>query len=277
MNSDRSSRRAWKRAAELSGQAGHDSFAAFRELIARLRNPDGCPWDRQQTHASLKTTLLEESYEVLQALEKGAPEELCEELGDLLLQIMLHSQIAAESGHFDVDDVVRGITAKIIRRHPHVFGDAKAENAEQVMQRWELLKREGREEGDSQLAGVPPEMPALAYSYSIQRRAAGVGFDWEDEDGILEKLGEEMEELRKTEEHEERVREFGDLVFTLVNAARREGVDLEMALRGTNDRFRRRFQYMEQICRRRGTSLDKLSPQEKDTLWEEAKLREVER
>lgn len=260
----------------MSEQVEPDSFIVFRKLIARLRGPDGCPWDREQTHTSLRTTLLEECYEVLQALEKGPPAKLCEELGDLLLQIMLHSQIAEEMGNFDMDDVIKGITAKIIRRHPHIFGDAKAENAREVMQRWELLKQEERDDGDSLLATVPPEMPALAYSYSIQRRAAGIGFDWENVDGILEKLGEEVGELTRAEDGDERAREFGDLVFTLVNVARRTGVDLEMALRGANNRFRSRFQYMEEVCRERGTSLDRLTLKEQDALWDEAKLIEVE-
>jgi tetrapyrrole methylase family protein/MazG family protein len=255
----------------LSGGSTPDSFGELKAIIARLRGPGGCPWDREQTHSSLKTTLLEECYEVLQALEDGSPPKLCEELGDLMLQIMLHSQIASEAGHFDVDGVIRGITAKIVRRHPHIFGDARADNAQEVMQRWELLKREERDEGHSLLDSVPPAMPALAYSHSIQRRAAGVGFDWENADGVLDKLGEELAELRKAEGQEERSREFGDLLFTLVNLARRTGVDLEVSLRGANDRFRRRFQYLAAAGRRRGTSLDRLSPREQNALWEEAK------
>ncbi|MEW6034753.1 MAG: nucleoside triphosphate pyrophosphohydrolase [Chloroflexota bacterium] len=255
----------------MSGQVDSGKFAALRQLIARLRSPEGCPWDRKQTHASLKTTLLEECYEALQAIEAGSPSKLCEELGDLLLQIMLNSQIAEEAGEFDVDDVIQGITAKIVRRHPHIFGEASAGDAEEVAQRWESLKQQERGAEGSILDSVPGEMPALAYSHSIQRRASGVGFDWEDVDGVIDKLVEEVQELRTASDPEQRAREFGDVLFTLVNVARRLGVDLEMSLRGANERFRRRFQSMEEICRERGLALDRLSLQEWDKLWNEAK------
>ncbi len=258
----------------MSELSGSESFAEFRKLIAHLRSPQGCPWDRKQTHETLKTTLLEECYEVLQAIEVKSSSKLREELGDLLLQIMLNSQIAEEAGEFNVDDVVRGITAKLIRRHPHVFGGTTVGDAEEVSQRWEQLKKQERSGQTSILDGVPPGMPALAYAFSIQRRAAGVGFDWRDEDGVIDKLVEEVEELRSAADPEERAREFGDLLFTLVNVARREGIDLEMALRGTNERFRSRFQHMERLARERALAFDKLPIDELDSLWREAKASE---
>lgn len=248
-----------------------DSFAALKEIIARLRSPGGCPWDRKQTHASLKPYLIEEAYEVLQALEKGTPQKLCQELGDLLLQIMLHAQIAAEAGQFNIDDVVQGISSKLIHRHPHVFGGDKVKDAEEIKLNWETLKQEEREENESLLSGVPEQMPALAYSQSIQRRVAGVGFDWEKVEEIIEKLAEEVAEIKQAADQQEKVEEFGDLLFTLANTARRLDVDLEMALRSANQRFRRRFTYMEERCRDRGISLGSLSLEEQNALWEEAK------
>lgn len=251
------------------------TFGEFRALIARLRGPNGCPWDRKQTHDTLKTTLLEECYEVLQAIEARSPEKLREELGDLLLQIALNAQIAEESGQFDIDDVITGITAKLVRRHPHIFGAARVKDAAEVAQRWEALKKEERSAESSILDSVPPGMPALAYAHSVQRRAAGVGFDWKEVDGVLDKLVEEVAEARAARDDDERAREFGDIAFTLVNVARRSGVDLEMALRGANDRFRTRFQHVERLARERGLSLDRLSLAELDALWDEAKAAEA--
>jgi len=248
-------------------------FEKLEGIIARLRAPDGCPWDRKQTHASLKPYLIEEAYEVLQALDTGDRAKLCEELGDLLLQILLHAQIGKEAGEFDMSDVIRGIAAKLIRRHPHVFGGAVAGSVEEVAQEWEMLKEEERDAGDSLLSGVPREMPALSYSHSIQRRAAGVGFDWREPDGVLEKLAEEVGELQRAGTRQERVREFGDLLFSLVNVARWEGVNLEEALRLANARFYRRFTYMEEECRSRGRSLRDLTFEEQNALWDEAKER----
>ncbi|MBI2858108.1 MAG: nucleoside triphosphate pyrophosphohydrolase [Chloroflexi bacterium] len=256
--------------------ANLESFARFKKLIAHLRSPQGCPWDRKQTHDSLKTTLLEECYEVLQAIELKSPAKLREELGDLLLQIMLNSQIAEEAGEFDIDDVIESIMTKLVRRHPHVFGDVTVKDAEEVSERWEKIKKQERAGDASVLDGVPPGMPALAYAFSLQRRAAGVGFDWKEPADIIEKLDEEVHELKQAQSHEERAREFGDLLFTLVNVARREGIDLEMALRGTNERFRSRFQHMERTARERSQSLDKLSLEELESLWNAAKIAERE-
>jgi tetrapyrrole methylase family protein/MazG family protein len=248
-----------------------DSFAALKEIIAKLRGPDGCPWDKKQTHTSLKPYLVEECYEVLQALEDGTPQKLCEELGDLLLQIMLHAQIAAEVGQFNIDDVVQGISSKLIHRHPHVFGGRKVKDAEEVKLNWEALKQEEREEGESLLAGIPQQMPALAYSQSIQRRVAGVGFDWQKAEEIIDKLAEEVAEIKQAPDQKEKAKEFGDLLFTLANIARRLDIDLEMALRSANQRFHHRFAYMEEVCRERGLNLASLSLDEQNTLWEEAK------
>jgi len=246
-----------------------DSFDTLVDIIARLRSPDGCPWDREQTHASIKGNMLEESYEALETIDKGDMARLCEELGDLLMQIVLHAQMASEDGDFVIDDVIRGINDKLIHRHPHVFGDAEAKDAQEVIITWEAMKRE--EGKGSIIAGIPKEMPALAFSQTIQRRVARVGFDWEDIEGVIEKLAEEVAELRTATEHQQRVREFGDILFTLANIARKLDIELEAALRGANERFYRRFSYMEEVCQKRGIQLSDLSLAEMDALWEEAK------
>jgi len=246
-------------------------FDALVDIIARLRAPDGCPWDRKQTHASLRENLLEECYEVLEALDSGDSRKLCNELGDLLMQIVLHVQIATEAGEFELGDVVRGINNKLIHRHPHIFGAKKVKDAEEVALNWEALKQEEREPGVSILDSVPRQMPALGNSQAIQRRVAQVGFDWEDVDGVIDKLAEEVSELKEAESQELREREFGDLLFTLVNIARRLGVDSEAALREANQRFSRRFNYMEEVCRQRGVNFAELSFDEQNALWEEAK------
>lgn len=247
------------------------NFDTLEKIIARLRARDGCPWDRAQTHASLKPYLIEEAYEVLQALDEENSGKLCEELGDLLLQIMLHAQMSAESKDFTIHDVIKGISTKLIRRHPHVFGESRAANAGEVEVKWEELKQNERQKDDSLLSGVPRGMPALSYSHSIQRRAAGIGFDWREFEGILEKLTEEVRELQKAESQQEKVHEFGDVLFILVNAARWQGVDLEEALRLANERFCRRFRYMEEACHTRGIYLKDLSFEEQNALWDEAK------
>jgi len=245
-------------------------FATLVDIIARLRAPDGCPWDKQQTHASLRENLLEECYEVLETLDEGNSGTLCDELGDLLMQIVLHAQIATEAGEFELGDVVSSITTKLIHRHPHIFGSKKVKDAEEVVLNWEALKQEERG-GTSILAGVPKQMPALGYSQEIQRRVAGVGFDWEDIDGVIEKLAEEISELKRAESQERKAQEFGDLLFTLANIARRLGIDLETALREANQRFYCRFSYMEEVCRQRGLNFGELSFDEQNALWEGAK------
>ncbi|MGD0795380.1 MAG: nucleoside triphosphate pyrophosphohydrolase [Dehalococcoidales bacterium] len=246
-------------------------FDTFAAVIARLRGPDGCPWDKEQTHRSLRENLLSECYEVLEALDAAETEKLKEELGDLLLQIVLQAQIAADSEEFEIGDVIRGITEKIIRRHPHIFGSGKAKNADEVMHNWEVLKQKEREEGASMLSSVPKAMPALAYALEIQRRVARVGFDWENLDGVIDKLVEEVKEYKAASSNAEKAQEYGDLLFTLANIARREGVDPEASLREANKRFYKRFTYMEKLCRERGLTFDKLTFDEQNDLWEEAK------
>ncbi len=208
---------------------------------------------------------------MLQAIDEGDAGKLSEELGDLLLQIVLHAQIAKDDGEFEIGDVIKGISEKIIRRHPHVFGAATAKDAGEVMHNWEELKKGERGTDASMLEGVPPAMPALGYAYEVQRRAARVGFDWKDTAGVLDKLAEEVREYKEAGSQEARECEFGDLLFTLVNLARREGTDPEAALQGANRRFYRRFAYMEELCRKRGLDLSKLSLPEMDELWGEAK------
>ena len=246
-------------------------FDALVDIIARLRAPDGCPWDRKQTHRSLREHLLAECYEVLETLDEGDAERLRGELGDLLLQIVLHARIAAEAGEFELSDVIRGINEKLIYRHPHIFGSGKAKDAEEVAVNWEALKQDERDADASMLDGVPAEMPALSYSMDVQKRVARVGFDWADVDGVIEKLVEEVDELKKAESQEQREWEFGDLFFTLVNIARRLDVDSEAALREANRRFYRRFSGMEELCRQRGLNFAGLSFDEQNALWEEAK------
>jgi tetrapyrrole methylase family protein/MazG family protein len=246
-------------------------FDALVEIIARLRAPDGCPWDRKQTHASLREDLLAECYEVLETLDEGDSGKLCGELGDLLMQIVLQAQIAAEAGEFELGDVVKGINTKLIHRHPHIFGSEKVKNAEEVALNWEVLKQEEREADASMLESVPKHMPALGYSQEIQRRVARVGFDWEDIDGVIDKLAEEVREFQQAGGEEQIAQEYGDLLFTLVNIARRQGVDAEAALREANRRFFHRFAFMEKLCRQRGLAFNELSFDEQNALWEEAK------
>jgi tetrapyrrole methylase family protein/MazG family protein len=246
-------------------------FDALVEIIATLRAPDGCPWDRKQTHASLRGSLLSECYEVLEALDEGSAEKLRGELGDLLLQIVLQAQIAAEADEFEMGEVIEGIIKKLIHRHPHVFGSKKVKDAEEVSVNWEELKNEEREPGASILESVPGQMPALGYSQEVQRRVAHVGFDWEDISGIIEKLAEEVGELKEADSQSEKASEFGDLLFTLANIALRMGIDAEAALREANKRFYQRFSYMEALCRQRGLKFAELSFDEQNALWEEAK------
>jgi tetrapyrrole methylase family protein/MazG family protein len=248
-----------------------DEFRNLLDIVARLRAPGGCPWDRQQTHQSLRATFLQECYEVLAALDSGDIVALREELGDLMLHIVLQAQIAAEAGEFTIEDSLRSINEKLIFRHPHVFGSAEVESAEEVTHNWVQLKQAEKGTDESMLAGVPKEMPALGYSQEIQDRVARVGFDWEDDEGVIDKLSEEVGEFRRTESRERQAEEFGDLLFTLANIARRWDLDLEAALRGANRRFYQRFAHMEEACRKRGINIGDLSFDEQNALWEEAK------
>jgi tetrapyrrole methylase family protein/MazG family protein len=240
------------------------------DIIARLRAPDGCPWDRKQTHSSLRENFLQECYEVLEALDDGDTDKLRQELGDMLLHILLQTQIASEAGEFELDDVIIGISEKLVHRHPHVFGSKKVKDAEEVKANWQLLKQQEKSIGDSILEGVPKHLPALSYSEEIQNRVTQLGFDWEDIEGVIDKLAEEVGEFKEST-GEARAEEFGDLLFTLVNIARRMGVDSESALREANRKFYRRFSKMEELCRQRGLNFADLSFDEQNALWEEVK------
>jgi len=245
------------------------------EVMARLRSADGCPWDREQTHESLRRYMLEEAYEVVEAIDQGDSGHLCEELGDVLLQVVFHAQIARESGRFDINDVVNGITAKLIRRHPHVFGEAVAETAADVTRTWEAIKRSERGEGEptSVLSGVSTGLPALSRALEIQKRAAKVGFDWPDEEGPAEKVREELCEVLAAGPAEQEA-EVGDLLFAVVNLARKLKVDPEIALSGTSARFVRRFRYMEERLAQQGLRVTDVGLAEMDQLWDEAKRSE---
>lgn len=246
------------------------SFNTLVDIIARLRAPGGCPWDRKQTHSSLRQNLLEECYEVLEALDEGDSSKLCSELGDLLLQIVLQARIATDAGEFELRDVLTSINNKLIHRHPHIFGSVKVNGADEVAHNWEALKREERG-NESMLASLPKQLPALAYSQRVQHRVVQVGFDWKDIEGAIEKVAEELAELKREESQERQAEEFGDLLFALVNVSRKMGVDAESALREANRRFYQRFAYMEELCRQRGVKIEELSLDQQNALWEEAK------
>ena len=251
---------------------------AFQETIARLRAPDGCPWDREQTHQTLRNNLLEETYEALAALDAEDAGGLCAELGDLLMQIAMHAQIATEAGEWKLPDLIGHIDAKLKRRHPHVFGDVAVSGTADVLRNWETIKAgeraEAGEAGNSRLDGVPAILPALARAQELGERAARTGFDWPDVEGVLAKLGEEVDELRSAGSPEQREHELGDLLFTLANISRWLQVDGESALRSACDRFTQRYAGMEQLAGAQGVDLASLSPAEQDALWEQAKRRE---
>ncbi len=247
------------------------TFEAFCRIVAQLRSPEGCPWDRKQTHESLKPYLIEEAYEALQTLDDGDTEKLCDELGDVLLQIGLHAQIAEELGEFKMTDVLRRINEKLIRRHPHVFGNVKVADENEVMANWEEIKRAEGTIDKSLLDGIPKGIPAMAYTQIIQQRASRVGFDWDEIDGVLDKVNEELQEVMEAETHQEKVSEFGDLIFALANAARWMEIDLENALRLANERFCERFAYMEDLSRQQNISLNSLPIDKLEALWQEAK------
>jgi tetrapyrrole methylase family protein/MazG family protein len=264
----------------LDIQSNLQAFSGFRANVHRLYAPGGCPWDREQTHASLRPFLLEESYEALERLDEGDTSGLAEELGDLLLQIGLHCEIAAEAGEFDYADMFRSITSKLIRRHPHVFGDTAVSGAEEVKVNWQRIKQDERsaepEAQRSILAGVPRAMPALGYSQAVQDRASQVGFDWPDMSGVLEKLHEEIAELGAAKTDVEREDEFGDILFVLANVARWMKIDAEEALRHANGKFARRFAIVERLARDRAIDLASAEPHLLNMLWDEAKVEERE-
>jgi tetrapyrrole methylase family protein/MazG family protein len=249
-------------------------FDSLVELIRLLRGPEGCPWDRQQTHASLREHLLEETYEVLEALDEEDLANLPVELGDLLMQIVFHAQLAAEAGRFDIGTVIEGIARKLISRHPHVFAGRQVKDSREVLVNWEELKQAERRQGGGMLDGVPKILPALSYSQSVQDRVARVGFDWPDDAGVLDKLTEEVAEFQAASDQPSRECEFGDILFTLANYARRQGIDLESALRTANQKFYRRFSAMEELARGRGLNLAGMSNEGQNRLWDEVKSAE---
>jgi tetrapyrrole methylase family protein/MazG family protein len=252
-------------------EANLGSFNNFRRIVARLRGPDGCPWDRAQTHQTITQYLIEETYEVVDALDIANAEKLAEELGDLLLQVVLHAQIAEDSGEFALEDVVAGIAAKMVRRHPHVFGDATAHTPEDVVRRWEVIKQAEREEAQSVLSGIPRHLPALAYAESVQRKAASLGFEWPAVADAVAKVAEEAAELEAETAVDRRREEFGDLIFALVNVARMNAIDPEEALRAANRRFAARFASVERMARERGQAVADTPLANLLEMWDRAK------
>lgn len=261
-------------------------------LQARLRAPNGCPWDREQTHQTLRTYLIEEAYEVLEALESGDDKKFQGELGDLLLQVVFHAELAREGGRFDISDVIEAIHSKLVRRHPHVFGKVHARTSADVLKNWEQLKAEERREeatpsqnraqgpakasSASLLEGIPKTLPAVLEAYQLTRRASRIGFDWDDFAGLAAKLGEETAELREaagSAEARRQEEEAGDLLFVAVNVARYLGVDPEIALKRANRKFAARFRAMEEAAARSGRALADVPRAEMEALWDAAKRR----
>ncbi|HAL30522.1 MAG TPA: nucleoside triphosphate pyrophosphohydrolase [Coriobacteriia bacterium] len=249
-------------------------FQELVRIIAVLRGPDGCPWDREQTHASLAPHMIEEAYEAVAAIEAADPDALADELGDVLLQVVLNAQIGADDGSFTIDDVIASIVTKIRRRHPHVFGEVNVETAEEVTRNWDAIKR-GEKPARGVLGEVPASFPSLMRAQKISRRAAAAGFEWDDIDGVWAKVHEEIDELKATQAGSaEAEEELGDLLFTVVNVARKMGVDAETALRRTCEKFTARFEDMERASSEAGRPLDGLTADEWDGLWEGAKRAE---
>jgi len=251
-------------------------FDELVEVIARLRSEDGCPWDRAQTHRSLAKNMVEEAYEAVHAIESDDIAGLREELGDVLLQVVLHARIAADEGDFTVDEVVAGITSKLYRRHPHVFGDAQAGTPREVHAKWDQIKRaEKAGTGKGLLDDVPHALPALMLAQTISRKAVSEGFEWESLDGVIDKLHEEVAELAETDPGSaEAADEIGDILFTVVNLARKQGIDAETALRGTCDKFRGRWAAMESAAADQGREVGDMTLSEQEELWQRAKERE---
>ncbi|MCQ6281876.1 nucleoside triphosphate pyrophosphohydrolase [Bacillus sp. EB600] len=255
------------------------NFSKLREIIAVLRGPEGCPWDKEQSHESLKKYLIEETFEVIDAIDSGDINHLIEELGDVLLQVMLHAQIGEDEGYFSIDEVIEGISEKMIRRHPHVFGSTKVENTEEVLQNWqEIKKKEKGEMEESILEGVSLSMPNLIRAFELQKKAAKVGFDWQEITPALEKVKEELQEFEAelsemSEQSEFAKKEFGDLLFAFVNVARFLKIHPEEALFATNEKFIRRFRFIENQVAKSGRAFTDFSLQELDKFWDEAKLK----
>jgi tetrapyrrole methylase family protein/MazG family protein len=249
-------------------------FQTLIDIVERLRAPGGCPWDREQTHRSLKRNLVEEAYEVLEAIDEGDPQLLAEELGDLLVQVAFHADIAREAGEFQLADVLASVNQKLVRRHPHVFGEVKVADAREVERNWERIKEEERlQKGGrkSPVDGIPRDLPALTYAQLMQDRVARVGFEWDDINGVLDKIVEEVEEFREAATEPEKLHELGDLFFAMVNLSRWLNIQAEDALRQANRRFQQRYTKMEGLARQRGLDFAQLPLEEKEVLWREAK------
>jgi MazG family protein len=247
----------------------------LRAIIAALRAPEGCPWDREQTHASLRPGLIEEAYEVVEAINTGDDANLCEELGDLLLQSVFHAQIASEEGRFNFDDVARGISEKLLRRHPHVFGEDRCADSADVLRKWDDIKRaEKGTKATSALDGISGGLPALMRAEKVQKKAARVGFDWSETAPVVAKIREELAEVEAEVAQGDNAKieeEIGDLLFSVVNLARKLKVDGETALQRATDKFATRFRGVEALATERGLTLDKLTLTELDVLWDEVK------
>ena len=261
----------------LPALGGMSSFEQFQEVIAHLRAPEGCPWDRKQTHLSLRKYLLEEAYEVLEAIDNEDSQALSEEMGDLMLQVLLHTQIATEDGEFRMADVLSHINRKLIRRHPHVWGEAAVKSAEQVVENWDAIKKaEHAEKGtrrESILDGVPKGLPALMQANEYTARAAKPGFDWHNIEDVIAKVREELDEVLSAEGDEHRAEEMGDLLFVIVNWARWLHIEPETALRQANAKFYRRFRYLEEAIAANGKPMEDYPLEQLDALWDEAKAK----
>lgn len=262
-----------------------DEFAAFVDTIAALRAPGGCPWDREQTHESIARNMIEEAYEAVDAIEQHDAAHLREELGDVLLQVVLQSQIAADAGEFTVADVCHDVNEKMIRRHPHVFGEEAAASADEVLSIWDNVKLAEKSASDAQeeapkglLDAVPVSFPALLQAYKISRKAVAVGFEWETVEEVWAKVEEEIAEFKQACQNgtaEEKELEFGDVLFSLVNVARKEGIDAETALRASCRKFRERWAFMEGAAWGQGLRIEELSMEEMQQLWDQAKMLHV--
>jgi MazG family protein len=243
----------------------------LKQIVQRLRAPDGCPWDREQTHESLKPHVIEECYELIDAIDDKDDQGMLEELGDLLLQVVLHAQMASEESRFDFDSVADVISEKLIRRHPHVFGGTRLATSDAVLKQWDAIKRREKTERASVLDGVPRGLPALARAQKTQSQAARVGFDWANAEGSLQKVKEEIEELERVETGEKLAEELGDLLFSVVNFARKSKLDAEELLQAATRKFSDRFRKMETVAESRGLSFSSLTLSQMDQLWEEVK------
>jgi MazG family protein len=247
----------------------------LRQIVERLRAPDGCPWDREQTHQSLKPHLLEECYELLDAIDAQDDSELKEELGDLLLQVVMHAQMASEEQRFTLDDVAELTADKLVNRHPHVFGENRLPNSDAVLQQWDAIKRGEKDQRKSALDGVPKNLPALAKAQKVQTKAARVGFDWQEPNEVLAKIHEEIQEIDSAS-GKELADEIGDLLFAVVNFARKHKLDAEQLLAGATAKFSKRFQAMESLAEARGLELSKLTLEQMDALWNKVKAKAQE-